>query len=499
MFEVSLKSPKLKQYIQRILNKKTDEPITDDDLKSISSLKLNKEQLDDINIQDLIFFENLQSLSLSDINIGQKEVSILNKLQKIQTLSISNAKINLEQVQYLNTSLENIIFVNCEGVNVQNFNSNKTLSSLTIVNCKNIQLDDIYSLENLKEINLPNNQDLEDKDITDIWKIKSLERVNLDGDKNISDTKHPGINISHKDRYNPTESKDWNLHTEKRPEITLDSITKLSPEQIRSLSGANINITASDMELLKSEDVQKIVTELRKSNKFNLTVNTTADLNMENMEALNNLCKFDRVHVKTGWPVTQDKGYSYQTYKAIKQEMTKMLEDIDPNLPEQQKYIEFRKRVTSKIQYDYATLKASPNDHDYYASRNLENALLHHTCVCAGYADLMKNGLAELGIPAKYVEGYTNTGELHAWIQVNLKGDDGQQHWYNDDPTFDATGTNKFDYCLVDDKTFSKTHRYIPQRTEGGRVYSCNAEAPAAVRAEKHRKPSSQNREEEER
>lgn len=494
MPNIELKNEKLKKHIQMILEKQPNEPITDEDLKNISSLKLDKKILGDLSIDDLALFKNLQSLSLSGINIGEKEILILNQIQSIQTLSISNAKINPTKIKYLNTNLQNLIFVNCDGVNVSDFCSNKSISNLTIVNCKNPNLQGISEFENLKEIHLPNNKDLTNSDLNDLWNVKNLTKVNLDGNTQISKIEHDGISISHRSEYTPTESKDWHTNYSFGKTITLDSISKFSAEQLETLSGTNITIDSSNLELVKSKKGQEILATLSKHNKINLKLQTTADLDLKSMETLNNICNFNRVYIQTGWCQTQNKGYSYQTYKAIKQEITKMVADIDPKLSEEQKYIELRKKITQNIKYDYAVLHATQDQQDYYSSRNLENGLLHHTCVCAGYADIFKNVLAEVGIQSKYVEGKTNKGELHAWNQIRLKGDDGEYHWYNDDITFDATGNDKFKYSLLNDHEFSKTHKFIPERTEGYSVHACNAPAPSAVRATKNpRRTVSQN------
>ena len=488
MFDVELKSNKLKQYVLAILGKKPEEQLTDKDLKEISTLKLNKDVIKDLSMGDLIFFSNLKSLSMIGVNIGDHEIDMVNKLHNIKCLSISNSTIKLDQSKCLNINIEHLIFSNCTGLDIKQFNENKKITNLSVINCKDANLKGISELKNLKEANLGQNEDLTDEDIQELWSIDNLEKVNLDGDKNISDVKHERINISHETEYTPMERNEWNVETYNRRITTLGQIINFPSNSIETLEETEISVTAADLELLKSEKGQETISILSKHNKISLNLNTTADLSLEEIEKLNDICNFDKVHVNTGWTVTQDKGYNFETYKAIKTEMTKMTSDIDSNSSDVKRYMAFRKKVVDNIKYDYAALKATQNDKDYYASRNLENALLSHTCVCAGYSDLMKNGLSELGIEARYVEGMTDKGELHAWIQVKLRGDDGQYHWYNDDVTWDAVGQNKFNNCLIDDKEFSKKHKPILDRTEEGKVASCTAVAPAAVRAQRNGK-----------
>ena len=94
-------------------------------------------------------------------------------------------------------------------------------------------------------------------------------------------------------------------------------------------------------------------------------------------------------------------------------------------------------------------------------SSNLENGLLERKCVDAGYAEILKNCLAVLGISSKIVRGnFAGIGEEHIWNQVKI-----DDVWYNVDLSLDSkrmSGTkktnNKPTYCLISDRVFSKTH-----------------------------------------
>ena len=122
-------------------------------------------------------------------------------------------------------------------------------------------------------------------------------------------------------------------------------------------------------------------------------------------------------------------------------------------------------------------------DENAIRSRNLSNGLLFGKCVCAGYADILRNALDMYGIEAQYVTGvvlddpitreeyemvkddphkkakviyeeegnFVTLAEGHAWIKVKIDG-----KWYHCDPTWDAENyyykENEMKYCLLSDE-----------------------------------------------
>jgi len=476
-YNVELKSKKLEAYIRLTLNKSADDPITVNDLNQIKNLKLNKSIFDDAIIGDLSFFTHLDSLSLSGIDLSQTGLEIINSLSKLRTLSITDSHINFNNVEHINSNVQNLILVNCNVVNFEHFRQNTSVKNLSMIGCKNTDFTILDRFKKLEELNLPDNTNLTESDLKNVWDLENLQRVNLDGNTQLDEQVHENIEISQKETYLPGERSDWNSEKEKNKKVSLSSLTNFSKEQLESLEGLDISITKDDMQFLESEYGKELLSSLQVKNKISISMNTTADFSMDQLETINGICKVDRVYVGTGWQATQDRGYSMETYTAIKKEILNIIKDIDPNLPDEEKYRIIHDRLAKNIQYDYSALQATQNDSDYYTSRNLQNGLLNHTCVCAGYADILKNILAEVGIECSYVEGKTDKGELHAWNQVRLVDENGQEHWYNVDLTWDSTQKSD-NYYLQDDATFSKTHKPILSRTENNRVFSCPSSSP---------------------
>ena len=183
------------------LNKNKKDPIYDDDLNEITSLYLNKLDLigepTDITIYDLIFFKNLKECTISNMNISDKELAILNRLSNLESLQLNDC--NFSNKTKVELNIKNLIINDCENVNISLYEDIKTLSRLQIVNCKNINLKGISKLSNLSEILL---QNISMNNIDEILGVKSLKKLNLNGSKieNLDKiNKMPNLYIEHEE------------------------------------------------------------------------------------------------------------------------------------------------------------------------------------------------------------------------------------------------------------------------------------------------------------
>lgn len=444
MAEVDLQSDELKKIVNKELNRKPDTKITDEDVKKIRILKLNQNVIDELlknKSGGLHFFENVEVLSISDADVNNTKV-----------------------LEFLTRGIKELILVNCAGVDIKKFSEFSNITKLTAINCKDANFKEINSFKDLSVVNLANNDWMHKADIEDLWKIDNLQEVNLDGTPQLEVEEREGIVVSHEAEYRPGESQGWGEASRIGPESYTAKALE-NPKIINNLQGKYITISLKD----------------------------TSEITLEQLENLKKQgVNIDRIYVNTGWKETQNRGYSLDTFLAIKERMKAITEEASKKengkflLSKQERYLQVRESIINSIKYDYAALSTTPRDKDYYASRNLENGLLEGTCVCAGYADIFKNALAEVGIESKYVEGKTKKGELHAWLQVNL-GENGVDKWYNDDITWDAVnraaGKNRYQYCLMTDEEFGKTHgEAIPERTEGP-VMECKEQPPEAVKS----------------
>ena len=222
---------------------------------------------------------------------------------------------------------------------------------------------------------------------------------------------------------------------------------------------------------------------------FGIEIDNIGDIPIEFLEKALNIETNMQISINhKGNHSQQKEGYDiYETFM-IRKHVEELIKGIDPNASDLEKFSEVYKRVCSLISYDYEAAYPSGEEEEYAeknktASRNLKNGLLERKCVCAGYADILRNALAMLGVEAQYVQGamvrdpvskeeyerekegkykfstiYEQTEdevctcEYHAWVKVKING-----VWYNCDPTWDndiADGRIP-KFCLLSDKTIS--------------------------------------------
>ena len=153
-------------------------------------------------------------------------------------------------------------------------------------------------------------------------------------------------------------------------------------------------------------------------------------------------------------PKNYPQGMTYDIFAllSVKRAMTEFLKGcpyVDRNNPNAEK--EIFAYIYTKLAYfaEYDDLARDVNDYkpefkqlyasDYLKSASgLEGVMIGRRGVCSGFAETLRNLLAEKGIESKYISGWckgsNGTPERvgHAWNQVKLDG-----KWYNCDITCD--------------------------------------------------------------
>lgn len=218
---------------------------------------------------------------------------------------------------------------------------------------------------------------------------------------------------------------------------------------------------------------------------YSLLISNVSEISNETLKRLKDLnINFNITMNSPGIEHHQREPYDLDTFIAIKGKLDELVKGIDLDLPEKEKFAEVYKRVCGSIIYDTEAAYPENEEQERYADenvancRNLKNGLLEGKCVCAGYAEILRNALSLVGIEARYVRGEVikgvyekkdfkreehkhlyvysedeNTITLasgHAWNKVKLDG-----VWYNVDPTWDATSIrngNLPNHCLQSDQ-----------------------------------------------
>ena len=132
--------------------------------------------------------------------------------------------------------------------------------------------------------------------------------------------------------------------------------------------------------------------------------------------------------------------YDIETYKKCRKEIDEILNGISSNDKKSEKkyFAEIVKKLAERISYDFEFLKDLRDGKKITRQRrekaeNLVGGLLENTCVCAGYAEILKQVCACANIEVEYISGAPIKGkDGHAWNQVKLDG-----NWYNVDLTWD--------------------------------------------------------------
>ncbi len=135
--------------------------------------------------------------------------------------------------------------------------------------------------------------------------------------------------------------------------------------------------------------------------------------------------------------------YEATEYQKSREVLDKILEGLDPNDSDKVKLLsEIYKRLAFHMKYDHDAVNDEKIEKERkFSSRNLVGGLLEGRCVCAGYAEILRNACAICGIESRYIfskEKLTMEKEenilqyAHAFNQVKIDG-----VWYNVDLTWD--------------------------------------------------------------
>ena len=163
-------------------------------------------------------------------------------------------------------------------------------------------------------------------------------------------------------------------------------------------------------------------------------------------------------------------------YKKAIQEFLKGMPDFDRNVPDYEKrvfaYVYVKLALTVKYDTKAAKISSKPGyalddeKGDYVnQAASLTGALINKRALCSGYAEALRNILAEIGIKSKFISGGRDVaGGGHAWNQVCLDG-----VWYNCDATNDADFFRKgliAPYFLVSNEDYDLMREYPPRHKD---------------------------------
>lgn len=362
---------------------------------------------------------------LSNIDFQSKEtINIFAEIRQLQSLCKTTKNFNLaidgiksgKDIDLLLLNLNNCQTSNCK------------LNSLWIEgNLDNADFSKISNLKTLRDLSIHHNGE--------------------NGRANIKTIKLPP---------NIDELILWDIS--KNCEVDVSNLSEVSKEKLTRLDlGTALDSNITKITSIKDLSVEQAI-ELKKRNN-NAKVQIFAKA-------------YDSNYRPGFW---QQDAYDIDTYIAVRTKLDELVENIDMNMDEEEKFANIYTRICKNIVYDRpAAYPKNDAEKEYskeniFKCRDLRNGLLEGKCVCAGYADILRSALELVGIEACYISGplvgerkiqnqiinkYNTLDEdshlrkvfknqieklkkpkieHHGWVKLKLNG-----KWYNADPTWDT-------------------------------------------------------------
>lgn len=411
----------------------------------------------------------IETLFIREANLNGSDLEVLKRFKGLKNLYIDNTKdANIAKILEnvpMKSKLNNIIISQCDLRNgdmsvLSRFSS---LENIYITNNENVNGNSICrALENkrgLQILNICNNK------ITDYESFAKLSAKNLYAIGNrlplirmVREFKKTDFNSE--DRiigFDGQNGKENFLRVKKSEEGYLEKSIHINSKDLQKIAKyiRFSDISTLTIQLEKLEDIRPYMAKLGNAQRVNFEIPNTKTLALSEAEFLRNHFSVDKVIVADSNDSNSSyerNSYSLDDYISVKRRINNIVGRIPKRLGETERFLRLYEILQEEIVYDKQILstyedysKINVNE-----SRNMINGLLLGKCVCAGYSDILKNCLSELGIEAREI-----SGNNHQWNQVKLEG-----RWYNVDLTADASRNRNykrysFDRCLLSDKDYN--------------------------------------------
>ena len=253
----------------------------------------------------------------------------------------------------------------------------------------------------------------------------------------------------------------------------LDDISDLDDIDFSSdeYKGGTLLLSVEEIEYLMKEDMVLPID-------VSIKIDSANDLSVEKLRDITSHMKIKDIRM-VGADLSDNQRYPYSLveYEVARGILDEVVAGIDPEEPDVDKFTTIYTRLKHAMVYDHRAIKHDTTDELRYSHkevnncRNLVNGLRNGTCVCAGFAETLRNALALVGIDARYIRGDVfddpDKHGYHAWNLVSLKGKDGVRRQFLADLTWEAhTGPTiqpgeetQNNYALLDYQTFERDHK----------------------------------------
>lgn len=414
----------------------------------------------------------LETLYIREANLNGSDLEVLKRFRNLKNLYIDNikeaniAKI-LENVPRKGR-LENLIVSQCDfrNVDMSVLSQFSGLQNLYITNNENVNGNSIcralQGKRDLQMLNICNNK------ISDYESFSKIHANQLYAIGNKLPLKrmireYKRDDIRSDDRiigFDGIGGRDNFLRVKKNERGELEKSIHIHSKDLQEIAKyiKFSEMSTLTLQLEKIEDIRPYVAKLGNVQRVNIEIPNTKALSLSEASFLQEHFNIDKVIVadeKDSNSSYERNSYDIDDYISVKRRINNIISRVPKRLGEAERFLRLYEILQEEIVYDKQILstyedysKVNTNE-----SRNMINGLLLGKCVCAGFSDILKNCLSEIGIEAREI-----SGNNHQWNQVKIEG-----RWYNVDLTADASrnknyGRLSFDKCLLSDKeyTYSK-------------------------------------------
>lgn len=472
--------------------------------ETLKKFELNNAVLEDFDTLMSKHLDQIEELIVSEIDAKSKLLNIVGLCINIKTLIIEgDERTNVNSI-IANICkpelLQNLIL---NGVKIPSSFSFKKLTSLKMLSLNNIRacsakagLDEIIHpekiealnfeqvdfakasiecikrFENLKYLNLIKVQNCKLDNLEFLSEMSHLERINIE--KNVISFNQ--INNLIKCKFNKQVTVD--LPTAQNETITNSLEIGENGKVFITINNNELEELTKNLNLYKVTDIIVIVSSnnnlkdyihilKRVKGKVSIAIKDVSCLTVKEARDIKEALKIKYINIIDfdGTLLYEKNRYCYEidNYIKIREELDKLLEPINPEADELLKFLQIYKILGENILYD-ELLEDELLDYsrkNEIKNSNLQNGLLERKCIDSGFAEILKNALACVGIESRVIRGnFVGSGKEHIWNQVKVL-----DRWYNVDLGSDSKRMNNNNrkkskpiYCLISDKAFGKTH-----------------------------------------
>lgn len=340
--------------------------------------------------------ENVENLQLRGIDLSEKDAKTFSKFKGLKRLSLDKC-------------------------NITNPNIISELNENVSISIKGNQIDP-KSFEQMIKLLIKHNGRIETGDnklekIAEAYKSKKIDiQTYLDTKEDVDYEMIQGLNITIDDSFTPSDEELANI---------ISTLNKA--KGIRIVTDVNNFLRVSSAQ--KLEVPSKII--IRSANELSTKI-MQENPNIQNVE----------IQDSENSVKEQAEPYTREEYMMARQKIDEIISEIqmpEEGVEDREKIIfsQVYTKLAELMKYDdYAISQEGRKDDKLQTTcRNLYGGLVQGKCVCAGYADILRNTLESCGIKAKFAGGNIdiNGGQYdikdpagHAWNMVTL---DGKNYW----------------------------------------------------------------------